>query len=826
MKLYTRKKLIVLSTFFVAAANATEFNLDFIDANDRSEINFERFSNEGYILPGLYTLKLLVNGERISTAPVDVEVKEIDNGEGATFPCLDQNSIKNIGLKNNSNIIEKFKEKSCLNINKLPIIDYNIDLYKQVININIDKNKLEYSERGWLSYKHWDEGINGITLDYRINSLYTSNQNKKDTYSSSVSGTAGLNFDAWRIRANYNGDIAGSDIDSEGIDFQQIYAYRALGPINSKLFIGERFLSSEIFQPYSFTGISLKSDERMRPPRLRDYAPRIQGIAKTNAKVEVYRGKYLIYETNVAAGEFEINDLNSVQGILDVKVIEQNGDVASFTVGSDTIPYLLRPGTFNYSLNAGKTDVAQDSSNDLSFVTAEIEYGYSNNITLHTGTTLSEDYRSWAFGFGTNLGTLGSASLDMLTSNAEVDNSDNDKTGNSFKLAYAKNFSELDTSINFSGYQFFDRNYYSLPDLVSYLDNSIAYNNTKSIISANINHNIDVLNSSISVQYSNFQYWDDNSAESYNISLGTSFDAFGIKYIKANLSATRSLTESSTLISINKQKKYETSYFFNLSIPLDIGYVSYNTNIRDEMITHNVTYSGRLADSKGNYSLRAGYNQVEDGENAQSFGTYLSYDLPYTGVNLNSNYVKDDYLSVGASLDGGLTFSKYGFAANSGGYGGSTRLIIDTNGYEDVPISGSNTKTNSQGLAVISNISSYRVEDHSVDMSQLPDTLDAKQPHTETILTEGAIGYRSIKVIKGHKAFLEIELKDGGVAPFGATLNDKEGLELGIIGDDGIVWATGFEASQTLSVNFYGQQCHVQTPESVDVNKVIHLKCL
>ncbi|PNQ53779.1 hypothetical protein C1141_19395, partial [Vibrio agarivorans] len=110
MKLYTRKKLIVLSTFFVAAANATEFNLDFIDANDRSEINFERFSNEGYILPGLYTLKLLVNGERISTAPVDVEVKEIDNGEGATFPCLDQNSIKNIGLKNNSNIIEKFKE--------------------------------------------------------------------------------------------------------------------------------------------------------------------------------------------------------------------------------------------------------------------------------------------------------------------------------------------------------------------------------------------------------------------------------------------------------------------------------------------------------------------------------------------------------------------------------------------------------------------------------------------------------------------------------------------------------------------------------------------
>ena len=563
----------------------------------------------------------------------------------------------------------------------------------------------------------------------------------------------------------------------------------------------------------------------MLPPRLRDYAPTIKGLAKTNAKVEVYRGKYLIYETNVAAGEFEINDLNSTQGVLEVKVIENNGEVTSFTVGSDTIPYLLRPGTFTYNLNMGKTDVAQDKSNDLSFVTSEIEYGLSNDFTVHAGTTLSEDYRSMAFGLGTNLGTMGSASFDVLTSMAEIDNSSHDKVGNSFRVAYAKNFKELDTSINFSGYQFFDKNYFSLSDLVAYKDSYNTYNNTKSIITSSISHNFRALNSSLSLRYSNYQYWNSNSSENYNVSMGTSFNAFGIKYIKANFIASRSFSENNRYSSIKNNDQYETSYYLSLTVPLDFGYLSYNSNINDTLITHGVNYSALLPDSKGSYSVRAGYNHAKGKDNAQSFSSYLSYDFAHTGLNLNSSYVNGEYFSAGLGLDGGFTITEHGIASSADGYGGSTRLIIDTNGYENVPITGSSTKTNSHGLAVISNVSNYRLQDHSVDLSQLPDDLDTKQPYVKSILTEGAIGYRKIKVIKGFKAFLEIELKGGEAAPFGSTLNDEEGSELGIIGDDGIVWASGFEANQRLTVNFSGQKCHVTIPDSVNTDAILHLKC-
>ena len=55
-----------------------------------------------------------------------------------------------------------------------------------------------------------------------------------------------------------------------------------------------------------YRGIDFSSDDRMLPNML-GYAPRIR--VKTNAKVEVRQQGQLIYQTTVAPGNFEINDL-------------------------------------------------------------------------------------------------------------------------------------------------------------------------------------------------------------------------------------------------------------------------------------------------------------------------------------------------------------------------------------------------------------------------------------------------------------------------------------------------------------------------------------
>ncbi|MFX6763675.1 fimbria/pilus outer membrane usher protein, partial [Acinetobacter baumannii] len=75
------------------------------------------------------------------------------------------------------------------------------------------------------------------------------------------------------------------------------------------LTLGDSFTNGEVFDSYGYRGIDFSSDDRMLPNSMLGYAPRIRGNAKTNAKVEVRQQGQLIYQTTVAPGNFEINDL-------------------------------------------------------------------------------------------------------------------------------------------------------------------------------------------------------------------------------------------------------------------------------------------------------------------------------------------------------------------------------------------------------------------------------------------------------------------------------------------------------------------------------------
>ncbi|EEF2419664.1 fimbria/pilus outer membrane usher protein, partial [Salmonella enterica] len=59
----------------------------------------------------------------------------------------------------------------------------------------------------------------------------------------------------------------------------------------------------------------------------------------------------IIYDSTVPAGPFRIQSLNNAtSGQLDVKVMEQNGEVQSFTVTTASVPYLTRPSQIRYQV--------------------------------------------------------------------------------------------------------------------------------------------------------------------------------------------------------------------------------------------------------------------------------------------------------------------------------------------------------------------------------------------------------------------------------------------------------------------------------------------
>ncbi|MGX8807452.1 fimbria/pilus outer membrane usher protein, partial [Enterobacter hormaechei] len=134
--------------------------------------------------------------------------------------------------------------------------------------------------------------------------------------------------------------------------------------------------------------------------------------------------------------------------------------------------------------------------------------------------------------------------------------------------------------------------------------------------------------------------------------------------------------------------------------------------------------------------------------------------------------------SVGASINRGITATTQGIALHRSA-NGDTRLMIETPGVGDVPLDSGVIKTNYFGLAVIPNVNSYRKSTVSINTSQLPENIETLESTTDITLTKGAIGYRSLSVMKGEKLFAIISLNDGKKPPFGASVRNADNRELG-----------------------------------------------
>nr|WP_240194500.1 fimbria/pilus outer membrane usher protein [Salmonella enterica] len=123
-----------------------------------------------------------------------------------------------------------------------------------------------------------------------------------DSYS--LYGTAGFNLGPWRLRSDYQYSRLDSGHGASQSDFYlpQTYLFRALPALRSKLTLGQTYLSSAILTPSAFAGLTLASDERMLPPSLQGYAPKISGIANSNAQVTVSQNGRILYQTRVSPG--------------------------------------------------------------------------------------------------------------------------------------------------------------------------------------------------------------------------------------------------------------------------------------------------------------------------------------------------------------------------------------------------------------------------------------------------------------------------------------------------------------------------------------------
>jgi len=785
------------------ADDSIEFNADVLDVKEKKNVNLSHFSRAGYLMPGEYSLTINVNKAEIPEQKIKFIVP--DNDPNGSSACLTIEMVKLFGLKDD--VLKKatwWHNNECLDVSSLEGITLRPDLGKNALYINVPQAYLEYTAEDWDPPARWEDGIPGLLFDYNVNAMSTKQSNSERDDSVSGNGTTGANIGPWRLRADWQAqyDHQKNQETQKNWDWSRYYAYRAITSLKAQLMIGENYLSSSLFDSFRFSGASLATDNQQLPPNLRGYAPEVVGVAKTNAKVTVSQQGRVIYETTVASGPFRIQDLNSsVSGTLDVKVEEQDGSVRTWQVETASIPYLTRPGMIRYKVAVGKPSDIDHHTQGPEFATSEFSWGINSSWSLYGGGLFAGNYNQAAVGIGRDLVDFGAIAFDVTRSRASLPN-ESDKSGNSYRVSYSKRFDDYNSEVTFAGYRFSERNFMNM---TQYLDR--RYNNgdnsgqNKELYTITINKQFPAINLSAFLNYSHQTYWDRATSNNLNLSISSFFDIGKFKNTSLSLSVFRNQSDGSN----------DDGVYVSLTLPWgENSTVSYNGQTSGGNTSHNMSYYQRI-DSNNNYRLSAGVSNNGSGTGSG----YFTHDGDIASLTANASVDGTDNKALGLSLQGGMTATAQGMALHRTTTSGGTRMLVDTDGISDVPIHGYGglTHTNMFGKAVVSDITNYYRNNIGVDLDSLPVDMDATRSMVSGTLTEGAIGYRRFGIIAGKKAMVIIKLADGSAPPFGAEINNENGSQTGIVGDEGNTWLAGIRPGEMMQVSWDdGVQCRIVMP--------------
>ena len=799
------------------SASAVEFNSEFLNIDRKDDISLGQFTHAQYTVPGSYLLDITVNQRYFGTR--SIEFKPGDSAQDS-YACLPPSLVEMFGLKPEVlKSLPRLAQGQCVDVRAIDnaTIKYIKSLGR--LSISLPQASFEYDDPNYIPPAAWRDGLDGALLDYRViaNSRQSTASGASGSGRSLQSyGTAGLNVDAWRIRADYQARQASgeqnSGIHDKAFQLNRLYAYRALPAIRSKLSVGEDYLNSDVFDTFALRGATLSSDDRMLPPSLRGYAPLISGLARTNATVTVSQQGRVLYSTTVTPGAFSLQDLNSsAQGTLDVTVREEDGSEQTFTVTTAAVPFLSREGELRYKVSAGQPRLNGAGGSEPGFLSSEVAYGLPWDWTVYGGVLAASDYMSDALGLGKDLGVFGALSADVTTSRAKLRWSGETVVGNSYRINYSKHFDGIGTDLRFLGYRFSDKTFTNFSQFAGDPD-SYALNSGKQRYSVTLAKQFSWLSTSVSYDHST--YWDAAPSDRFGLSLARSFSVGNVKNVNVNLSAyqTRNALQSDSQI------------YVGVTVPLG----------GNSMLSSNVQRSGAAAPS-GN----VGYSHDDgDGLKYQVYGGLgdSRYVNAYVGkrastyrANASATTDGSTYRSLTAELDSSLVATRYGVSAHGNGSNGDTRLLVSTDGVPDVAFTGQ-TRSNQAGYAVMDGLPSFQAYEARINMEKLPLDTEVSNPVQRLALTEGAIGYVNFSTARGHNAYVALMRSDGKPVPFGASVQDRvTNKEVGIVGEAGVTYLLGVKAqAELVAVWADSQRCALaELPEeNVVTNIAKPVQCL
>ncbi|MDA8512532.1 fimbria/pilus outer membrane usher protein [Citrobacter sp. Igbk 14] len=778
----------------IVMAQDTVFNPALLEIDHPMNVDIRQFDRQNALQPGEYKVDVFINDRLFESRTISF----VQDAAGATLhPCFVdvKEALRAFGVKVDAlKSLTQIDEKQCRDPEPLiPGSQWVLDGEKLALRINIPQLYLDLAARDYIPPSRWDEGINALMVNYDFSGSKTLRSDYQDDDYYYLNLQNGLNLGAWRLR-NYStlnttdGQASYHSVSS--------YIQRDIAALRSQIMLGDAWTASDIFDSAQIRGIRLYTDADMLPDSMNGFAPTVRGIAKSNATVIIRQSGYVIYQSAVPQGAFEITDLSTANtgGDLDVTVKEEDGSEQHFTQPYASLAILKREGQTDVDFSVGELRAEDHFTPNVA--QGQILHGLPWGMTIYGGAQLANDYRALALGVGKDLGALGALSFDVTHAHAYFAAGD-DETGQSYRFLYSKRFDETDTNFRLVGYRYSTKGYYTLNEWASRQNDASdfwVYGNRRSRVEGTWTQNFGQQGGNVYITLSRQQYWQTDEVERL-VQMGYSNTWHRVSWsISWNYSDSLGHYSTSTNTN-NSNASKEQIYMFTVSVPLsgwmDGSYVDYSLNQDNHgNSTHSVGLGGSLLEGRNlSWNLQQSYDNSGSSYNGNMS---LAYDGTYGSVNGAYAWSQEtERFSYG--VKGGVMLHGDGITLSQ--ELGETVALVQAPGAEGLKVENTTgVATDWQGYTVKTQLTPYdenRVAIDSDYFSQANVELD--NTVVNVVPTRGAVVKAAFTTHVGYRILFDARLAGGKAVPFGAiaTAQLDSGVVTGIVGDNGELYLAG-----------------------------------
>lgn len=766
---------------------------------------------------GLYKVDVYINGSYITESII-----QFSEYNGRVQPCIIPELAEKLDI-----ILDKDRNLKCLFVaEEFDNSSAKLDVSVLRLDIVVPNDRLKKKPRGYVNQNELTQGDSVLFMNYIANYYHVnySSENNPNLDSAWLSLNSGLNIGGWQYRQL---STLSWTKDAQNWDRIRSYVQRPIPAIGSQLNAGELISSGKFFSGLNYKGLNLYSDDRMLPDSVRGYAPVINGVATSNAKVVVRQGGNQIYQTTVSAGPFEINDLypTSYNGDLEVEVTEADGSIKRFTVPFSAVPESIRPGTMRYNLALGKT--YETSTEDTPFGDFTLQYGISNNLTINSGLRIADGYQSLVLGsvLGSHVGAFG---FDVTYSNANLPE-DGYTDGWMSHLSYSKTFQPTNTTIALAGYRYSTEGYRDLGDVIG-----------------------------VRKAYGNGYTWSSDSYKRLNrveLSLSQSLYEYGNIYLSGAIQNYRGGVGQNTEVQLGYNKSFSNGMSFGLTVGKQrtstIRSVANDQGSTDETIT-TLSLSIPFGNSTStNYTYTKSSSSKAQMQSSISGATGENNDISYSAgilhmeesntnvftgslhkrtseANIGANFSKsDNYWQASANAQGAIAVHLGG--VTTGPYLGDTFALVEAKGAEGAQVFNSqNTTIDSRGYALVPSMNPYKYNRITLNPENMRGDADIIDSEQKIAPVAGAAIKIKFKTRSGKALLITGVADDGRVVPLGSDVLDEKGNIIGMVGQSGQMYLRTENSSGELTIKWgdeTNESCKIEynVDESLKNSSVIKL---